>query len=132
MPLLWEHSWTQAIGRVTSIEAVGDELHFMAELSNKLSTANEIWPQLIERAACGVSMGSFSFKGEPCEDEVYKRFGIRELSLTDNAADRGTRVTKVFERQNVVSLNNEPSETVYWDTGESKFRRGAKFIKGKL
>jgi hypothetical protein len=114
MPLLWQHDWCRAIGKVTDVSVRGDEVRFTAELCNGgLSAADEVWSGLVNRLQHGVSIGPFKLHDDDGRGGHFHRWGLEEISMAPSGADPGGRIVRVWEKLHVVSLR-KPAITEHW------------------
>lgn len=114
--LLANHDWRTPIGALRSYKAIGDQLHYTAEVANssRLQTAEQAWNLLVARRVEGVSIGTgFNSEIQDEDEHVAVVWDLDELSVVETGADPGACILKVWERSHVIQLNR-PQETVHW------------------
>jgi hypothetical protein len=115
VPLLLEHNWLRPLGRVVSLDAVGNQLLFRAEFlnSDRLYWATQVWEKILAREAIRISI-----EGESLVKPVvgaFRYWQVKEVSVVANGADEGAVIEKVCERHSVVYVDGRPSEIIHWD-----------------
>jgi hypothetical protein len=120
MPLLWQHDIHWPIGKVVALSVHGDELRFQAVLCNgsvdHKSAADQVWEGLCQKQMHGVSVRWRDARRT--SDGVVVKATLDEISIVAPwGADNLARVCKVWERANVVYMDNRPTTNVIWSEG---------------
>lgn len=115
VPLLLEHQWMKPIGKVFAIEARGDQVLFKAEIANsgRLLWLDDAWMQVVCKFMTGASIGPRNLANYPPNDSTLYNWTVDEISITEECADPGARIQRVWEMAPVVNLHR-PSVTEYW------------------
>lgn len=117
LPILWAHDVYSPIGKVVALSVRGEELRFEAVLCNDSvdgkSVADQVWSGLCERKMHGVSVRWRD--GRKTSDGVLIGATLEELSIVAPVgADNLARVSKVWERANVIYADSRPRDTIIW------------------
>lgn len=112
--LLLEHDYTFPLGQIMAAEARGSEVHFTAEVANVRGPywVDQIWPRIVSREVTSISMRSRNLA--PYRQSVFTDWTMEEISVVDQGADRGARITGVWEQDQVVHLDGRSSRKVFW------------------
>jgi len=91
IPLLRQHDWNHPIGSVLRTKVHLDSLWFEARIANA-AWAAEAWAEIKAAKLTGVSL-------EPiANSDDFSRWGIREISICDEARNPDAIVYRVWER----------------------------------
>ena len=111
LPLLAEHRWDSAIGRVTKVWTVGKQVHFEARLfdSDRLLWATNAWKAIADGRLVCVSIGKAQWDRA---DPTTKSWRFEEISICNIGADRGAQIVRCWERKPhgaPIQLNDAPN-----------------------
>ncbi len=115
--LLLDHDPTMAIGKVFAIEARDDQVLFKAEVCNsgRLLWLDDAWMQVVCKFMTSASIGPRNLANYRPLDSTFDNFTVDEISISQQGADPGARVCRVWEVAPVVHLHR-PSITEFWSS----------------
>ncbi len=98
-PLLYGHSWTHPIGRVTSVETSGPRVRFSAEICNRSGPfwLDQVWPAIVARELTCMSMGGIRSLAPTAFDGRFVVWAADEFSVVETGADLCARISRVWD-----------------------------------
>lgn len=119
VPLIAEHEEIFVLGRVDTVRFNGKDINFTATICNAgdLSLVEQVWADLIFGKRFGVSIGLHEPTVCCGQDRLVNDGRLTEISLCAAGRDPNARITRIWQRNSVVSLRG-PAEITWY--AESK------------
>ena len=96
VPLLFQHSQTDAIGRVTKAQVRGDAIVIEAQLAKGVGRADEVWSLIQQDVLDSFSIGFRSIKSEPLPNGGlrFTQWELLEISVVAVPAQAAAKISR--------------------------------------
>ncbi len=94
LPLLWQHSHSDVVGKITEITATASDVRIVAEVGRGFGRADEVFAMIREGYAAGLSIGFIGKKHEANGARGLKwlEAELLEVSVVSVASNRESRI----------------------------------------